>query len=41
LDALHIAAALSVNATEFITTERLSKPIHRVELLKVVTLESL
>lgn len=30
IDALHVAAALSVNAEELITTEKPSKPIHRV-----------
>jgi predicted nucleic acid-binding protein len=33
LDALHIAAALSVGATELVTTEKLDKPIHRARVL--------
>ena len=38
LDALHIAAALSVGAEEFVTTERLIKPMHRVTELRVVSI---
>ena len=38
IDALHVAAALSVNAEELITTEKLSKPIHRVTKLKVISI---
>jgi len=35
LDALHIAAALSVGADEFVTSERSEKPIHRVKVVAV------
>lgn len=38
MDALHVAAALAGNASELITTERLSKPIHRVKGLVVRSL---
>ena len=38
LDALHIAAAISVNADEFVTTEQLSKPLYRVQEIAVVPL---
>ena len=40
MDALHVAAALAGNASELITTEKLSKPIHRVKGLVVRTLHS-
>ncbi|MBC6476253.1 MAG: PIN domain-containing protein [Hormoscilla sp. GM102CHS1] len=36
LDALHVAAAISVGAEELITTEKLSKPIHRATGITVV-----
>jgi len=38
MDALHYAAAISVGAEEFITTEKPSMPIHRVTNIKVITL---
>jgi predicted nucleic acid-binding protein len=38
MDALHIAAAKAGNAAEFITVERLGKPLFRVEGLNVQTL---
>jgi hypothetical protein len=38
LDALHVAAALSVGADELLTTERLQKPIHRVTEIRVRSL---
>jgi predicted nucleic acid-binding protein len=38
LDALHVAAALSVGADELLTTERLQKPIHRVTEIHIKTL---
>jgi predicted nucleic acid-binding protein len=38
LDALHVAAALSVGADEILTTERLEKPIHRVTEIRVRSL---
>jgi predicted nucleic acid-binding protein len=40
LDALHVAAALSVGADELLTTERQQKPIHRVTEIRVRTLHS-
>lgn len=38
LDALHGAAALAVNAAELITTEKRSRPIHRLTQIKVTTI---
>ncbi|BAZ12195.1 hypothetical protein NIES4071_40230 [Calothrix sp. NIES-4071] len=38
MDALHIAAALSVGAEELITTEKSTKPMHRVTTISVVSL---
>lgn len=38
LDALHIASAISVNADEFITTEKSTKPLHRVTEIIVISL---
>ena len=38
MDALHIAAAISVEAEEFITTEKPTKPMYRVTDLRVVYL---
>jgi predicted nucleic acid-binding protein len=38
LDALHVAAALSVGADELFTTEKLQKPIHRVKEIRVRSL---
>lgn len=38
LDGLHGAAALAVGATELVTTEKQSKPIHRLPGLSVVSL---
>ena len=40
LDALHIAVAVRVGATEFITTERSTKPIHRARGIRVITIYS-
>jgi predicted nucleic acid-binding protein len=40
LDALHGAAALAVNAAELVTTEKRSRPIHRLTQLKVTTIDS-
>jgi predicted nucleic acid-binding protein len=37
MDALHVAAAASVKADEFITTEKLEKPIHRTTRVKIVS----
>ena len=38
MDALHVAAALSVGAEEFVTTEKKTKPMFRVSSLKVVSI---
>jgi predicted nucleic acid-binding protein len=38
LDALHIAAALSAGAEEFVTTEKPGKPLYRVPGLTIVSL---
>jgi predicted nucleic acid-binding protein len=38
LDALHVAAALSVGADELLTTEKPQKPIHRVTVIPVRSL---
>jgi predicted nucleic acid-binding protein len=39
LDALHVAAALSVGAEELITTEKRGKPLHRVAGILVRSLQ--
>jgi hypothetical protein len=38
LDALHVAAVVSVNAEEWVTTEKINKPIHRATAIKVVSI---
>ncbi|MBD2214706.1 PIN domain-containing protein [Nostoc linckia FACHB-104] len=38
MDALHIAAALSVGAEEFMTTEKKTKPMFRVSSIKVISI---
>lgn len=38
LDALHIAAALSCNAADFVTTEKPTKPMYRVPNLNFVSI---
>lgn len=38
MDALHIAAAVSVGAEEFITNEKPDKSIHRTKSIKVVSI---
>jgi predicted nucleic acid-binding protein len=38
LDALHVAAALSLGAEELITTERRTKPMHRVSGIRVISI---
>ena len=40
MDALHIAAAISINADEFITTEKVTKPKHRVTEIIVSSIAS-
>ena len=39
LDALHGAAAWAANATELVTTERRSRPIHRLTQIKITTID--
>ena len=38
MDALHIAAAVSVGATEFITNEKSEKSIHRTSSIKIISI---
>ncbi len=38
MDALHVAAALSVGAEEFVTTEKKTKPMFRVSSIKVISI---
>lgn len=38
LDALHVTAALKAGADEFVTTEKPTKPIHRVTAITVRSL---
>lgn len=38
LDALQVASAISVNSDEFITTEKITKPLHRVTEIKVISI---
>ncbi len=38
MDALHVAAAIAVNATELVTTEKPEKPIHRTSTIKVISI---
>lgn len=40
MDALHVAAAVSVGATEFITNEKPNKSIHRTQSIKVISIHS-
>ena len=40
IDALHLAAALSIDAEEFVTTEKSTKPMHRVTEIRVVSIAS-
>lgn len=40
MDALHIAAALSISADEFVTTEKSTKPMHRVTEIRVISISS-
>jgi predicted nucleic acid-binding protein len=41
IDALHIACAVFAGAEEFITTEKVTKPIHRTRLIKVTCIRPL
>lgn len=38
IDALHLVSAASVYAELFVTTERASKPLHRTEIVKVISI---
>lgn len=38
MDALHVAAALSVGAEEFVTTEKPTKPMFRVSGIQIVSI---
>lgn len=38
LDALHVAAAASVKADEFVATEKPEKPVHRTTPVKVISI---
>lgn len=38
IDALHVAAAISVGADELITTEKPSKPMHRISVIRVISI---
>ena len=40
MDALHIAAAVSVGATEFVTNEKSEKSIHRTQSIKIISIYS-
>lgn len=40
MDALHIGAALSVAATEFITNEKPARSIHRTPSIKMISIHS-
>ncbi len=40
MDALHVAAALSIEVDEFVTTERTTKPMHRVTEVHIVSIAS-
>jgi predicted nucleic acid-binding protein len=38
VDALHVAAAIVVGAEELVTTERRTKPMHRVPNIKIISI---
>ncbi len=38
MDALHVAAALALEVDEFITTEKSTKPMHRVPNIRVISI---
>jgi hypothetical protein len=38
MDALHIAAALSTGAEEFLTTEKKTKPMFRISNINVISI---
>ena len=39
LDSLHVAAAITAGAEEFVTTEKAAKPLHRVTDIRVYTIQ--
>lgn len=39
LDSLHVAAAISAGADEFVTTEKLGKPLHRVRDFRIISVQ--
>lgn len=39
MDALHVAAAVLVGATEFITNEKPEKSIHRTKSIQVISIQ--
>jgi predicted nucleic acid-binding protein len=38
MDALHVAAALQIKADELITTEKSTKPMHRVREIQIISI---
>ncbi len=38
MDAVHVAAALQIKADELITTEKLTKPMHRVKEIQIISI---
>jgi predicted nucleic acid-binding protein len=38
MDALHVAAALSIEVDELVTTERTTKPMHRVTEVQIISI---
>lgn len=40
MDALHVAAAVSVGVTEFITNEKPNKSIHRTQSIQIISIHS-
>ncbi len=38
MDALHVAAALSIGVDELVTTERTTKPMHRVTEVQIISI---
>jgi len=38
MDALHVAAALSIGVDELVTTKRTTKPMHRVTEVQIISI---
>jgi predicted nucleic acid-binding protein len=38
LDSLHVAAAISAGADEFVTTEKTGKPMHRIKEFRIISI---